>query len=433
MADITYDQIIIAGIHYSSLLNLEITSRLNTHAEAVITFEVTEEESRAIEVGVSDESYVVVSADNPDGYKTLFVGIKYSYSCTNQAGYRVGTLILKSTSYLLDKEKKSRSFQRTTVFKSALIEEVVAGRAIINYNITDSPTFGLYIQKNETDWNFLVRIAEAGIIPNYTTEKPIIDIGRPLNDNVKGIGGLMVNSQVPSYITFTSSMFHNGVLETTSVSQGEEAFQKEKIPNEELAGRMLSGIVQNVEKEKVQVFFDEIDEEYDSDGDTWFEYAAAYSGPGGTYGSGFYFMPEVGDRVRVFFPSGKESEGFAFASEMGYTLDDPTKISWRAPGGQELLFTENGIRITGKQGSIYIDMQENDSAEFGIEMYCNTNIQFSTHKGGTVQSDLPEIYVYGKEGVNMTADNQILFETPETTLEIDRDKIILNANQVYIN
>ncbi len=433
MADITYDQIIIAGVHYSSLLNLEITSKLNTHAEAVITFEVTKEESEAIEAGVGDESYVVVSADSPDGYETLFVGIKYSYSCTNQAGYRVGTLILKSTSYLLDKEKKSRSFQKTTQFKSALIEEVVAGRAIINYNIADAPTLGILIQKDKTDWEFLVRVADAAVIPNYTTEKPIIDIGRPSNGNVTGVGGLMGNSQIPSYITSTSSVFDNGVLKTTSISQGEEAFQKEKIPDSELAGRMLSGIVQTVEKEKVQVFFDEIDEEYDSQGDTWFEYAAAYSGPGGTYGSGFYFMPEVGDRVRVFFPSGKESEGFAFASEMGYALDDPAKISWRAPGGQELLFTENGIRITGKQGSIYIDMQENDSAEFGIEMYCNTNIRFSTHKGEEIQSDLPDIYVYGKEGVNMTADNQILLETPEATLEVDRDKIILNANQVYIN
>lgn len=435
MADITHDKITITGITYSNLINIEINKKMNTHSDACITCEVSKEEADAMKSSINDGGYVVIASTGDSGAEVLFLGVKYNLMVEENAGYRVAKLELKSTSYLLDKQKKKKTFQNLSLYYGDVLNQIADGKAVIHFNITDRKVLGFFMQNNETDWAMIVRLASglgACVVANVTTQKPVIEIG--VKSSVPSeleIGALAGGVESPLFVTGTNSTFVKGTLETTCITGKKDALRQEKISNQEAQGMMFTGIVQAVEKEKVQVFFDQIDAEYDSGGNTWFEYSAAYAGKGGTYGSGFYFMPEIGDRVRVFFPNGDDGEGFAFASETSYALDDPAKISWRAPGGQELLFTKDGISIIGKENSLYIDLRENEEAGAGIQIYSDTDVKLSTHPGET--DGKSQIQIYGKEEVMMSADNQILLETPEATIEMDKDKIILNANHIYIN
>lgn len=431
MADITYDKIIIVGIEYSRLINVEINKRMNTHSDATITCEVSKEEADKMSREINDGNYVMITTTANGDSEILFLGVKYNVTVEENAGYYVAKMELKSTSYLLDKEKKKRTFQNTQKTHYQTMEEIVSGKAVIQFNVTDKPLNTYWLQVEETDWNMLIRIASgcnACVIANVNTQIPIIDIG--MSDSVNapmGIGAMSIDTS--KYIIGTTSTIKSGILETTCLTGYQEAFRQERITSAEAAGKMFTGIVQKVEKEKVQVFFDGIDANYDEDGDTWFEYSATYAGTGEKYGSGIYFMPEVGDRVRVFFPDGDGGEGFAFASEASYVLEEPEKISWRTPGGQELLFTQTGIRISGKDNSVYIDLLY-DEEETGIQITCDTDIQLSTLRNEVAEPSY--IYIEGKEEILISADNQILLETPETSIEMNKDKIIMNANHLYI-
>lgn len=433
MAEITYDNVVITGITYTKLINIEISKKMNTHSEACITCEVTKEQADTMLSGMNDGDYVTIASAETTG--VLFLGVKYNLEITETGDYRTAKLELKSTSYLLDKTKKSRTFQNTKAFYHTVMEKIVGEQAVIRFHITDSMMGSFCMQKDETDWAMILRLASqcgACVIVNVTTKKPIINIGvdNDVSEDLE-IGLSTEEGQSHAYVTETNSTFQQGTLQTTYITGAPDAFRQKRISNENTAGKMFTGIVKAVEKEKVQVFFVQIDAEYDSAGDTWFEYSTAYAGKGGAYGSGMYFMPEVDDKVRVFFPNGDDGEGFAFASETSYVLDDPSKISWKAPGGQELLFTKNGIRVIGKENSIYIDLSDDDASGVGIQIYSEMGINLSTHPGEAGEES--SIWLYGKEELLMSADNQIVLETPEAKIEMDKDKIILNANQVYIN
>lgn len=433
MSNITYENITIVGITYSRLVNIEINKCMGTHAKAIITCEVSQEQAHKMLSGINDGGKVTVSATTSGEYDVLFIGVKYNLEITEGGEYRTAKLVLKSTSYLLDIEKKSRTFQNTSLSYSAVMNKIVEDRAVIKINATNKILGGFKMQVDITDWQMIVRLASelnATVSVNVTTEKPIITIGVPEAVNPFDLGAPALTGQSGMYVLGTNSQLSLGTLETTCITGGADGFKQEKLSNEEAAGNIFTGIVQEVEKEKVKVFFDQIDAEYDADGDSWFEYSTSYASGGGAYGSGFYFMPEMGDRVRVFFPSGDESEGFAFASENNFALDSPDKICWRAPGGQELLFTPDGIRITGQEDCIYIDMSDGDDAEVGIQVFCDKKINVSVHPSAS--GEAPQINLYGANGVVMYAENQILFETPESKLEVDKDRIILSASNVYI-
>lgn len=91
----------------------------------------------------------------------------------------------------------------------------------------------------------------------------------------------------------------------------------------------------------------------------WFRYSTSYSGTN----SGIYMMPEVKDKVIIYFTNNNENSGYAGESiRMENTLneDDPDIQHKRImiPTGQQIILSEklNKVRILGnKDRSVYID------------------------------------------------------------------------------
>lgn len=187
--------------------------------------------------------------------------------------------------------------------------------------------------------------------------------------------------------------------------------------NGQVSGKMFTGIVQAVKKDKVQVHLVDIDAEYDGGGDYWFPYSTAYSS---SDGSGFYCMPSEGDTVRVFFPSGKEGEAFAASSVNVSPLDNPKHKKWRSPAGKEILMTEEGIFITCKENRIFINLTEED----GITISSDKDINITSQSNVSVTAC--------KELV-LEADNNILLSTAESYIDMRPEKIELGASNVTIS
>lgn len=105
------------------------------------------------------------------------------------------------------------------------------------------------------------------------------------------------------YVRGVQAYLEDGTLVCKYTVGRKTSFAAAPIANAQAAGKIMTGIVQNVEMDKVQVFFNSIDASYDGGGDWWFPYSTSYSSQDG---SGWYSMPAAGDEVRVFFPSGNE-------------------------------------------------------------------------------------------------------------------------------
>ena len=108
-------------------------------------------------------------------------------------------------------------------------------------------------------------------------------------------------------------------------------------------GRPLTGIVQNVEADRAQVFLNTIDASYDSGGDWWFPYSTAYSSQDG---SGWYSMPAAGDQARVFFPSDNEGDAFAASSVTKHVRPRITDKCWCGKNHchiRSCLYAERGL------------------------------------------------------------------------------------------
>jgi hypothetical protein len=87
------------------------------------------------------------------------------------------------------------------------------------------------------------------------------------------------------------------------------SFYTKQTFNEDLIGASLRGTVREIREDSVRV---------DIAGDTgqsdfkWFPYATPFSQPDGY---GWYFMPEIGDEIRLRFPSEKEDDAIDISSE----------------------------------------------------------------------------------------------------------------------
>ncbi|WP_236896165.1 hypothetical protein [Clostridium beijerinckii] len=92
---------------------------------------------------------------------TLFYGIVTDIKINVELDVYTLSIEAKSMSYLMDIKLKSKSFQNTSITVHGLIDSIMKNYSESNYilNIPDEEVKELLIQYEETDWEFLKRIA----------------------------------------------------------------------------------------------------------------------------------------------------------------------------------------------------------------------------------------------------------------------------------
>jgi len=465
MSVITYENITVNGVPFEKILELYICHAPNTHGSVRIKGILPNKSAMDFARRADETSSIEVTTTAQGQPSRLFYGVISKLNMEQQQEYAVLDLLAETVSCRLDAKKNSRTFQNTGKTYGDIMNQVTAGKGIVNMMVTDKPIGSLIMQCDETDWEFIIRMASrfgAPAIANIIAQTPQIYIGPPPASRAKQIQTFshdyaksdaayqqMTSNNASSASAlredFTAQRVYSydylylgdtvalngsslqvkeiqaslvdGILECAYTLSLKTGFQAPNISNQQASGRMVTGTVTNVEKDKVQVYFDTVDSEQDSSSDWWFPYSTAYSSQDG---SGWYCMPAVGDTVRVFFPSGNEADAFAASSVAKTARENTTDKCWSGLNGKQILMTEEGMAIICKEGKLYINLSDAK----GIEIISDMNINITS---GTA------VNINGGNEVKIIAKNEVLVGTATSYMDIRNEGITVSSNNIILN
>ena len=405
---------------------------------------------------------IEVYADLEEKKKVLFNGIITHIRVKTMADYYVLEIEAKSYTYLMDIKKRNRSFQDKGYSVHDLVQEVTKqypkGESILE--IPKEPVDRLWVQYEETDWEFIKRIASyylVGLFPHVTLEGTRYFVNTPVVKNkeitffeyevTKDLGHYdhfvqnetksmyetdFIIYEIKSYEALElgdniSMMGHTfsvselayemkkGILENTYKLQLKAGQKKPRLYHEKIKGVSLDGTVIDVTGDKIKVGLD-IDGKQDKAKAYWFTYSTVAASPDG---SGWYFMPELKDRVRVYFPTNDEKDAFAISC-IQQIKGNPDVKYIATIYDKKLVFTPDAITITA-----------NNVATIVLE------------KSGGISVSGSNISVNASETITMRAENDLIISGKEQ-VEISCDKggkvllteggdIMLNGTKIRIN
>ena len=337
-----------------------------------------------------------------DGFAWKWYGLIYDMEIQHLLHEKYLKLTLISQSVKMDQERRTRSFQNNGTMISEIIEYVCKDyNAIVTINDTDKKMDEMVVQYQETDWEFLKRLAsqmnqQITVQSKYSglvLEVGLASSGHLANDTIKmpiyrkDIQALRreldyeLSEAEVEIIIFESRVLYN-IMDEISTDRGtfyiykvESLFRQEELvlkywgyrknnfktpltKNKRIIGASLSGKVHAVSGSKVQVDLD-VDVNNSLCGNKDFYYATVYSSDSGT---GWYCMPEVGDMVRVYFPSDLEKNAYVISSvHLDVELDDsrsnPEIKSISNAQKKRIVFSPEGILLQNTE-NMYVELND---------------------------------------------------------------------------
>ena len=213
----------------------------------------------------------------------------------------------------------------------------------------------------------------------------------------------------------------------------ETGLHKSLYYNHRMIGASLDASVSEVANDTVKVDI-HVDGIQDTTG--WFAYSTVYSSPDGT---GWYCMPEVGDSVRLYFPTEQEKQGYIISAvHVASTEDteltihpssgsevvlpsprtDPDYKSLKTKHDKEVVFTPKAIIF--RSGTEMIVQIHDDE---GISITCDKKINIESGS----QIDM----ISTSNSINITGTDAIHFTQGGTSLDIE-EVVKLEGSKVQI-
>jgi hypothetical protein len=181
----TYGEIKISGFSdIIQILALSLQQGINAHSHAHFKGMLSEGTNpEQLQMKMQSETISIVSKKSGSERK-LFVGYLNTVKIEKMGeGLHYVEVDLLSTSCKLDQSIKNRSFQDVSLTHEQVMENVAGETqmATILWNIEESSAISKpVIQYNETDWEFIVRMASYygnPVIPSMTIDTPVLSIG----------------------------------------------------------------------------------------------------------------------------------------------------------------------------------------------------------------------------------------------------------------
>ncbi|KNY27949.1 phage baseplate assembly protein V [Pseudobacteroides cellulosolvens] len=441
----TIADIIVEPYEFNRILDFKIVRELNEHARLYIEGIVPEEKmDQYIENSCEDE-IIKVSLKGENQSVVLFYGVVTCMSLHAKMNVRSIQIEALSLSFLMDVKKKKRSFQNKDAAYKEIFDQVTSGylkSQALDEASNGKTTGGLLVQYLETDWEFAKRLAShfnAPLIPscnangvkyyigkvdipsghdlkeyNYIIKKDIKDYLRKSQNGIDGIQEKnLISYEITSpdilelgrpinfknrklYILSSETKVHDGIVLNTYILKDGEGIKYNRIYNDQLIGVSLFGKVIDVAKDTVKVHL-KIDEKQPVGEAMWFPYSTVYSSPDG---SGWYCMPEIGDKVRLYFPDADEKNAFT-ASSVNLTSKDPQK---RSDPAVKSISTKYGKHIVFQPGAIEIMSNGKQLVRLtddgGIEISTDKKLTISAKEDIEINSGT-KILVQGDEGIQL--------------------------------
>lgn len=451
-------------VAFLDILELRQEEEINQHGRMIISGHISDDQEEEYLGLLTGKVWETVQAVGMDGeVKTLFTGIVTDFSVSVLNDQRKLTLELMTGSILMDEKKHFRSYQNPSVTYEQIFRETAVGYAdsSVSFSKPYSEAPGeLVLQYEETDWNFLKRLAGRShqfLVPDsrmkgvriyysipqgmpfeipagsrYTIRK---DLGGYRNKICQGmavseadcmeyiiqcrephrIGDYASLYGMKCYIYKIQSRYEGGELLHCCYLKREKGIEVPEICNKEMAGCALDARITKVKEDKVQVSLLG-DENAHQTINIWYPYATVYSTPDGT---GWYCMPEPGDMVRLMIPQHQERDAFV-ASSVHVETDspdrkDPSHKVFKSRYQKEVRFTPDSIVITNNKGT-RIELTDAE----GIHIVSAHSIMLEAAEDLTIASDTGSLIVAGDSFVN--------FRQKGTSIQLDNGISFIGGN-----
>ncbi|MCX7749291.1 MAG: phage baseplate assembly protein V [Clostridia bacterium] len=441
----TIADIVVEPYEFNRILEFKLVRELNEHAKLSINGIMPEEKMDQYIENSSENETIKISIKNGDKNIDLFYGVVTGMSIHASMNVRSIEIQALSLSFLMDIKKKKRSFQNKNAPYKEIFDQVTAGypkSEALDEASKGQVTGGLLVQYMETDWEFAKRLAShfnVSLIPscpvdgvkyyvgepdslpshdlqefNYIIKKDIKDYLEKSQNGIEGMGGNdLISYEITTrnifdlvrpinfknkklYIMRAVTEVREGIVSNTYTLRDVEGLKCTKGYNHQLTGISLFGKVTEVAKDMVKVHL-EIDEKQSNEEAMWFHYSTIYSSPDG---SGWYCMPEIGDKVRLYFPDADEKNAFA-ASAVNLTSSDPKK---RSDPSIKSISTKYGKHVVFQKGAIEIMSNGKQlmrlTDDGGIEIRTDKKISITAKEDIEINSGA-KILVQGEAGIDL--------------------------------
>lgn len=433
-------EVIIEGITSFRCTDIHINQKAGEHGRFWVEGYVDDEEAEKIRRMADKTRYVTVkAADNK-----LFTGLVYEFEIKHMPHDTFIHLGLISSSIKLDQTKKTRTFQNDAMtFGQIIMHIATENGASISINGEDAPIGSIVVQYEETDWEFIKRLAsniKERVFPQPYYEDIVIDVG---------ISTQGATYQVPTrLVTYKNELFRLRQDQNITLSEAdvegmsfsstdnlklsdkaevdrsvyyiyemEATLNREDIcyqyhcrrktgmscstyRNKGIIGVSLDGRVSAVKGTYVQIALD-VDANNPICSARDFSYATIYSSSSGT---GWYCMPEIGDAVRLYFPSDYEKNGYVISSvhlnvegdNSSGARTDPSVKSISNAYNKAIIFAPTYLKITNNNG-------------MSIELDDETGIVIDSEKPVYIHSD-SNIELNAADSIYLNGGNELRLE-----------------------
>lgn len=439
------DKIHISQFEFLTLESLEIDREVGEHATAFVSGYIRDKDVEAYKGKLLERMWVNITGEDEEGEtRNLMTGMIAGFSLEPQPHATLLTLILKSGTYLMDGSRHYRSFQDSSLTYLEVLRVInqTYGEADVKEKGgLESSTIDFLLQYNETDWEFIKRIASRfgmAVTPavtragayyfvgdaNYSTytmpESASLTVGKRVDSYMKrGEGSsnslmeqdymeyritsrdiydlwdrLMLGNEGGYVCKIESKYLHEELTHTYTLRpiNGMRVMLKS---NNYQSGCSFQATVREVTGDMVKIELAG-DENAGQNITKWFPYSTGYSSPDG---AGWYCMPEPGDRVRLQIPDQIEENGYVISSvhmKTGNDRKNPDHKSFKTKYGKELLFTPDSVELTNNKGmSIRIKDGE------GVQIKSSKDISISSGGNMTISSEDASLVIAGKTHVNI--------------------------------
>lgn len=419
---ITYENLVLSTYSIEHILDLHLYEQINDHGMLHLIAIIPEEHAEEYVYTTEPMQSVTLGYRKEDQTtETLYRGLvtDIQINCSGNVYYM--DLTVKGKTYAMDIIKRYRSFQNTAMTTHELIREVLSGYQDSDciLQIPNEPIGRLIVQYHETDWEFLVRVVShygAVLVPDLVSERLAFYVGIPeqgdeftitpyhyhvsksmdeylaIRENqwadVKEMDFMVFQAldvqifRVGNFINLYGKRLviqavqrelTDGILKNTYTMKRKEGLKGLEIHNYELVGASVIGQVIEISRDKVKVQL-EMDEQ--GRAAYWFPYSTMSASPDG---SGWYCMPEKGDRVRVYFPTNQESDAYAVSAVSGHQpqpgdaedpMGNPAVKYLKTKADQVIQFAEEGIIINSGSGQATVFLGNSGD----LSVYGTTNV-----------------------------------------------------------
>ena len=429
---------------FISILEVEGRKAVNEHATLRVKGHIAaDNDDYVLRSSAGQSVRFTASADGER--KEIFHGLISDIDIHNENEMRVLTVSVISRSILMDLEPETRTFQDSAMTYETVTSRMEEGNSSFSFlwpSDGGKSIGSMTVQYKETDWQYSKRLAGrlgTVVVPDYLLDKPYISIGVPKRPAKQGIDAISY-SMKKDVKQFRDSKSSGGFSERDAIHyivksreifdlcdaipflglslyvyaidtkyEGDElvhfytlkeksGFYTKKLFNEDLIGVSLRGTVKEVTEDKVRV---NVAGDVKQTKHKWFPYATPFSQPDGY---GWYFMPEIGDEIRLQFPTEQEHDAYVSSAvhvTHGSRADPEVKYI-RTIYGQIIQFDPDKILIDDGAGSS-ITMHK----DRGISMETDKKIDIDAQSNITMSAQ-GKVMITGQGGVVMQKGSSVI-------------------------